>query len=168
MKDHGRALCLAFLTVAIPVTVATAATDTPRDPRAASGPVTASRPATPPMAAPVDPAAQERVLKTFDNWIRAWNAKDVDAYLAHYAKDFQLPSGESRDAWERQRRIRIWNKAYINVQAQVPQVAVKDNRATVKFVQVYLSDRVRDESHKTLVFVKSGARWQIVHESTQR
>src|SRR4051812_13459451 len=102
MKKHGPAWCRALLmAVAIP---AFAADNAPqRDPRSASGAVTAAKAVNPvpqPVQAPVpvavNAAQQEReeVLKAFETWMRAWNAKDVDAYFGMYAKEFVPANGE--------------------------------------------------------------------------
>jgi hypothetical protein len=155
----------------LPAVALPAAAETPsqRDPRSASGPVTAGKTAAPaPTAA--DPATLEReeVRKVFDTWLRAWNAKDMEAYFGVYAKAFRPSDGESRDAWERQRRIRISNKSYINVRAESSELTIKQDTATIRFVQIYLSDRLRDETGKTLLFAKTNGKWQIVQERSQR
>jgi hypothetical protein len=171
MKDHGPALRRLILAVAVPVITLPAAADTAS--RSASGPVTASKPASSaPQSAPapaIDRAGRDReeVLKAFDTWLRAWNARDADAYIAMYAKNFQPANGEARSAWERSRRLRIVNKSYINVRAEAPDVTVTQDRATVRFVQIYLSDRLRDESRKILRFAKTDGKWQIIEERAE-
>jgi hypothetical protein len=173
MKDHGPALCRLILAIAIPVVTLPAGADTAS--RSASGPVTAGKPAPaantaqPAPSPSMDNAAREReeVLKAFDTWLRAWNAKDADAYIAMYAKNFQPANGEARSAWERGRRLRIVNKTYINVRAEAPDVTINQDRATVRFVQIYLSDRLRDESRKILRFAKTAGKWQIIEERAE-
>jgi hypothetical protein len=41
------------------------------------------------------------VLDVVNAWAKAWSAKNVDAYLAFYGKDFKTPGGESRASWEK-------------------------------------------------------------------
>ena len=53
------------------------------------------------------PAANNEVLDTVNAWAKAWSAKNVDAYLAFYARDFKTPGGEARPEWEKARRQRI-------------------------------------------------------------
>ena len=36
------------------------------------------------------------MLKAVNGWAEAWSKKDVDGYLALYAKDFKTPGGEAR------------------------------------------------------------------------
>ena len=56
----------------------------------------------------------------------------MKGYLAHYAPDFELPGGESRAAWEKQREERISRPKSIDVQAKVLSTQVNGSEATVK------------------------------------
>src|SRR5688500_4674380 len=92
--------------------------------------------------AAADPSAE--VLKTVNGWAEAWSKRDVDAYLGYYAKEFQTPAGESRAAWEKQRRERIGAAKTISVGVGAPKVTVNGaNEATVRFRQAYQSDRFK-------------------------
>ncbi|HVL37150.1 MAG TPA: tetratricopeptide repeat protein [Burkholderiales bacterium] len=115
-------------------------------------------------AAPSD--ASGEVLKTVNAWAQAWSNRDVDAYLAHYAKDFKTPGGEPRPAWEKGRRSRIAGAKTISVVVSEPKVILDgDKRATVSFRQAYRSDTFRATGTKTLVLVRSAdGRWQIQEE----
>jgi tetratricopeptide (TPR) repeat protein len=111
-------------------------------------------------------AEDDDVLAAVNNWAKAWSNQDVKAYLGHYGSEFQAPNGQSRKAWEEDRRSRISGKGRINVRVESPQVSVNGNTATVKFRQVYSSDRLSANTRKTLVMVKHGGKWQIKQEST--
>jgi hypothetical protein len=93
----------------------------------------------------------------------------VDAYLGYYAKDFQTPAGESRAAWEKQRRERIGAAKTIKVNVSSPKVTVNGaNQATVRFRQAYQSDTFKSTGNKTLVLVKGAeGRWQIQQEKSR-
>ncbi len=106
------------------------------------------------------------VLKAVNNWAQAWSNKDVRTYLNLYANDFQTPKGESRKIWSDERRARIEGKGRINVKVESPQVRIDGNAATVKFRQIYTSDRLTANSRKTLLLEKQGSQWQIKQEST--
>ena len=41
------------------------------------------------------------LIKAVRGWAQAWSKKDVDAYLAYYARDFKTPNGEPRGEWEK-------------------------------------------------------------------
>jgi ketosteroid isomerase-like protein len=109
---------------------------------------------------------QAAVLAAVSGWAKAWSAKDVNGYLAYYASDFDTPKGVSRKAWSEEREARIVGKGRIDVTVESPQVVVDGNTATVKFRQIYLSDRLTAKGRKTLVLVKQRGKWQIQQERT--
>ncbi len=138
------------------------------EPEAKSPPAVAAAAEKPPApeSAP-KPAADPRseVLAAVDAWASAWSSRDVDAYLAHYAPDFETPRGEPRSAWEKLRRSRIAGPKSIAVEIKSPEVTrVSDTAARVTFHQVYRSDRFSGSSNKTLDMVKIDGRWMIRQE----
>ncbi|MDE2607908.1 MAG: nuclear transport factor 2 family protein, partial [Burkholderiales bacterium] len=99
-------------------------------------------------------------------WASAWAAKDMKAYFAAYAKDFDPPGRQSRAAWEAERRQRILGKSKISVQVSGLQVSVNGDKAVARFHQAYSADALRVSSRKKLELQKRGHRWTIVREST--
>ena len=117
----------------------------------------------PAAAAAGDPSAE--ILKAVNAWAEAWSKKDADAYLAHYAKDFDPPGKQSRADWEKARRSRIEAPKSISVSVASPKVTMQgSDSATVTFRQTYRSDVFKGTSNKTLVLVKADGRWQIREE----
>ncbi len=114
------------------------------------------------------PDATAEILKTVNGWAQAWSKKDVNAYLAYYAKDFKTPGGEPRAAWEKTRRARIEGAKSISVSVSSAKVTMNGtHQATVSFRQAYRSDRLKANSSKTLVLEKSpDGRWQIQQEKS--
>ncbi len=108
----------------------------------------------------------DEVLKAVEVWAKAWSNKDVKTYLSMYGSNFQPPKGESLRSWSEERRTRIEGKGRINVKVEAPQVTMDGNAATVKFRQIYVSDRLSSNSRKTLVMEKQGSKWQIKQEHT--
>jgi ketosteroid isomerase-like protein len=126
-------------------------------------------PAAKAAAAPAEAASKggsDEVLKTVRAWAIAWSQKDADAYLAHYAKDFRTPGGESLADWAKGRRQRISAPKKIEVGVESPKVAVAGDTATVTFRQHYRSDSLKVSSVKTLVLAQSGGKWLIRQERT--
>lgn len=121
-----------------------------------------SKPA--PAPAAKDDADSAAVLNVVHDWAKAWSSKDVKGYLNSYAADFQTPKGESRKAWADERQARIVGKGRISVKIESPHVIINGNTATVKYRQIYESDRLSANSHKTLVLTKQAGRWQIKQE----
>ena len=138
--------------------------------------VPAKEPARPPVAvaavepkpAPEKPAAASgnaEILETVNGWAKAWSAKNVDAYLAFYGKDFKTPGGEARADWEKTRRQRISAPKSIAVTVESPKVSMADGKASVTFRQGYRSDVLKATSTtKTLVLAKADGKWLIQQE----
>jgi tetratricopeptide (TPR) repeat protein len=123
------------------------------DPKSAARPVASS-------------AENEEVSTVVQDWAQAWSAQDVKRYLNHYGPDFETGKGESRKAWADERTARIVGKSRITVTVESPQITVNGNTATVKFRQLYVSDRLKADSRKTLVLSKQSGKWQIKQERT--
>jgi tetratricopeptide (TPR) repeat protein len=119
---------------------------------------------TKPAAKPDSTADRDAVMATVNGWANAWSAKDVKGYLAFYSSKFDTPNGMTRKAWAEERQARISGKGRINVKVESPQVSIEGNTATVKFRQIYTSDRLTANSRKTLVFARNGNKWQIQQE----
>jgi tetratricopeptide (TPR) repeat protein len=133
------------------------------EPKAEPAKAVAAPAAAKPAAAGGDEAA---ITAAIESWARAWSAKDVKGYLAAYSPDFEVPGGEKRAAWEKQRAERIERPKSIEVGIKVNSVKVQGNEATVGLRQSYKSDTLKTNSTKTLRMVKSGDRWLIKQERT--
>ncbi len=138
---------------------------------AASAPVLAAvEPPKPVVTKPVvastsgaDPAAE--ILKSTKEWAAAWAAKNSKKYLAFYAKEFKVPGGESRSAWEAQRKERIAAPKSIHVEVRDAKVKLADeNHASVSFKQTYRAPHLNVMSSKTLNWVKADGQWLIAEE----
>jgi tetratricopeptide (TPR) repeat protein len=124
-------------------------------------------PATSPAPAPSSPAGdaeKARVTAAIETWARAWSAKDTKGYFAAYAPEFEVPGGESRAAWEKQRTERIERPKSIEVGVKVLSMEIKGNQAKATLRQSYKSDTLRNTTTKTLSLVRSGDRWLITQE----
>ncbi|HXZ47438.1 MAG TPA: tetratricopeptide repeat protein [Usitatibacter sp.] len=108
--------------------------------------------------------AKAQVEAAVQGWARAWSAKDVKGYLAYYASDFEVPGGQSREAWEKLRAERIEHPKSIEVEAKVLAVQVSGDQATVKIHQTYRSDALKSTNTKTLRLERSGDHWLIKQE----
>lgn len=154
---------------AVPTPPAPVAKPAPTPTPAVAPPQVAKQePAKPEPKPPVQNGNGERddVLRAVNGWAKAWSSQDVKSYLAYYGGEFQTPNGQPRKAWEDDRRARIVGKGSISVKVDAPQVTVNGNTATVKFRQVYVSDRLTANTRKTLTMTKQGGKWQIKQENT--
>jgi tetratricopeptide (TPR) repeat protein len=109
------------------------------------------------------------IIKTVNAWAKAWSDKNVTAYFAFYASDFQTPRGAKRTTWERTRRDRIIKPKSIKVEISHPKVTlINPARARVSFRQLYHSDAFKHDSSKTLEMAKIDGKWQIRQERSGR
>ena len=97
-------------------------------------------------------------------WAKAWSAKDVKAYLAAYAPDFETPGAQPRAAWEKQRTERIEHPKSIEVSVKIQSIKVDGDAATAVFRQAYRSDTFKTSSMKTLRLERHGDKWLIKQE----
>ena len=105
------------------------------------------------------------VAAAVDSWLAAWSKKDVKAYLAHYARDFDPPGKQSRKDWEAERAQRVAKPGKIEVSRD--RLSVKADgadKATVRFRQNYKSSGFSASSGKTLVMIKHEGKWLILQE----
>jgi len=109
-------------------------------------------------------ALESDITKLVQGWANAWSRKDVKAYLAFYAPNFQTPNGMARKDWETERKQRIDKPGKLQVAADDIKVSISGDTATVRFRQQYTSATLKSAANKTLVFVKSGNRWLIQQE----
>ncbi len=109
---------------------------------------------------------RDDALNAVRSWAKAWSDQDVKGYLAFYGNEFKAPNGATRSAWAEERRARIEGKNKISVKIEAPQVTIKGNTATVKFRQLYVSDRLSANSRKILVLTKQGGAWRIQQEQS--
>lgn len=157
-----------------------AATPAPR----AAAPAASTPPATAPSAAPSNakavaaapapspvaaaaPAsgARAEVEAAVLAWAAAWTAQDMERYLAAYGPDFAPAGGQSRKAWEEERRARIVGKSSISVGIDQLAISVDGNTAAARFRQSYRADHLNVNSRKTLELVRSNGQWQIRKET---
>jgi len=117
-----------------------------------------------PAAKPAQDTETEDILNVVHGWAKAWSDQDVKTYLNYYGGEFETPKGESHKDWADERRQRIEGKNRIQVKVESPQVTINGNTATVKFRQIYTSDRLKADSRKTLVLSRQNGKWQIKQE----
>lgn len=130
------------------------------EPAKVEAPKTETKPETKPDTKP-----DAEVARAVEAWAAAWSKKDVKAYLARYAKDFKVPGGGSRAAWETERAQRVGKPGKIAVSVDNIKVSADSaDQVTVKFRQNYKSATLNSSATKTLVLVKRDGKWLIQQE----
>ena len=123
-------------------------------------------PAPPVVAKPAVASDEELIQKALKDWLAAWSAKSVEAYLASYAPGFEPGGKQSRAEWAAQRRQRLSKTGPIEVQAE--DIVVKltgSDEAVSQFRQTYRAADYNDVVGKTLHWHREGGRWMIVRET---
>ena len=119
---------------------------------------------------PFNEEIKRQVFDALNVWINAWAKQDVDKYLAMYSPDFEPTNRKSRVEWEKQRRVRIMNRAQIRIDAVDVVLEVGSSTAVVAtFQQHYRADVLNEISNKMLVFIRDSEKseqWRIVDERT--
>jgi ketosteroid isomerase-like protein len=147
-----------------PVAVAPA----PAKPAVPEAKLAEPKPAPAPTSAPAKAGNPEgEITAVVDTWLAAWSKKDVKAYLAHYAQDFETPRGLSRKDWETERAQRVGKPGQIEVGRDKLTIKAEGaDKATVRFRQNYHSASFKSSSGKTLVLVRRDGKWLILKEQT--
>lgn len=131
-------------------------------------------PARHPLTSPLDatapanlaPTARAQLLWTIEQWAEAWRKRDLPAYLAHYGPGFETPAGMNRQTWNEGRIARISSKEQIELSIRNLSVQIRDDRAIVRFRQLYADEQLRMTDQKTMVWVRQDGRWMIQKERT--
>jgi murein L,D-transpeptidase YafK len=99
-----------------------------------------------------------------DSWKKAWERKNLPAYMAFYDRDFQS-RGMDFKAWKKHREK--LNQKYRSITVSISDLKIKRTSpvmATVDFTQKYEADDYKDKGLKSLLLVKKGKDWKIREE----
>jgi tetratricopeptide (TPR) repeat protein len=113
-------------------------------------------------SAPAD--ANGAITAAVNKWAQAWASKNLDQYFASYGASFRPAKGQSRQAWEQQRRERISKPSKISVELANIKIESDDSTAKVKFKQSYRADGKPIRTNKTLLMKRDGDNWYIQEE----
>lgn len=135
---------------------------------ALTAPTEASAPATAPtVPEPVTVTAVEQQLRErVESWRKAWAARDIEAYLAHYSASFEAANGLSRLDWETNRRRILARPATIVLNIHSLELRpMSADRWAVRFRQDYAAGSfVEKNLDKSLELQREGDQWLIVSE----
>lgn len=163
---NRRAASLTTGTVQPSTTVGSVATPSVRTESAAPPKASANTLPSEPTAASVNgPTALS--VRRLNEWAAAWEAKDVDRYLAFYAPDFRSELGDA-ESWKNQRRRLVTRKGEINIKLEeVLARELAPDRVETQFKQSYRSEGFKDVMQKSLIWQQIGGQWLIVKESNR-
>jgi murein L,D-transpeptidase YafK len=111
-------------------------------------------------------ADRQGLLKAIDQWRRDWESRDTEAYLSHYARDFE-GDGMSLKEWSTRKRQVNGAKTWIKVELgnmDVFRYPGREEMVVVTFQQDYSSSNLSNSMKKRLYWIKEGGKWKIVDE----
>ncbi len=110
-------------------------------------------------------ASQAALVTMLTGWSEAWSRQRADDYLRYYSTRF-VPSGQlDLVAWQRQRRQRLRRPQSVEVAVAILDAElISEDRASLRFLQRYRSDRYRDVVTKRFELVREGEDWKILRE----
>ena len=106
----------------------------------------------------------ERIKAKLTNWRKAWEDKDINAYLSFYSDKFKTQNG-SHAKWRNTRHRAL--KANKNLSIQVSNIQTSQNKNIIElnFIQRFNSKKYSDVGIKELVWIKNGGDWKILKET---
>jgi len=108
----------------------------------------------------------DQALAVIEAWRIAWSSRDLDAYFAAYAADFDPGSNfDSVAEWKAYKQAVISKRSFINVTINnivVSEVAAGEIKAV--FLQNFIADSFQSNNQKELLLKKVGESWKITHE----
>jgi len=108
--------------------------------------------------------AGEELKRVVEAWKKAWEQKDLGAYMSFYDSGFQS-RGMDFKAWKKHREK--LNQKYRSIAVGISDLKIEQASAamaTVRFTQKYEADDYEDEGLKNLLLVKRGKDWKIKEE----
>ena len=108
--------------------------------------------------------SKDLVSNHLDKWVRAWETKDIELYLAFYSKEFK-GSKEKHADWRISRQAALKRHTNISVQLQNIQISQGKDTVDINFTQTFKSDGFSDIGVKELVWAKKGSDWKIIKET---
>lgn len=110
---------------------------------------------------------EEEFKALLGNWKNAWESMDINRYKEFYDTSGFNSQGVRWRSWA-ERKIRTF-EIYSSIDVTVDKILVMDvseNSATVKFLQIYKSDKSSQENAKQMVLEKTNGSWKITREVT--
>jgi len=110
-------------------------------------------------------ADRKSLADTFEAWRAAWEKRDTERYLSHYAARFNS-EGQNLAAWSAHKRKVNAAKSWIKV--SMSKVAMlqdpREHFVVVSFQQDYRSNNLSNVMRKRQYWIKNDGRWRILYE----
>jgi murein L,D-transpeptidase YafK len=111
--------------------------------------------------------ARKQLSLRMQEWIKAWESRDPDAYLAFYSKDFS-DTEKDYQQWASYKRRVNGNKRFIDVSMSDLGIYAYPGQANVamaEFYQDYSSNRFKSKGWKRQLWrQEADGKWRIIYE----
>jgi len=117
------------------------------------------------VAKKLSPTTKTIPTSFIQNWARAWEKKNISAYISFYSKEYKGTQNH-RGAWEASRQRALKKNKNISIKLRNIQIYERGKkRVEANFTQEYKSDGYTDTGIKELLLEKKGADWRIIKET---
>lgn len=117
-----------------------------------------------PVTAPDSAVAEVQIEQFIERWRSAWEARDADLYLAHYAPSY-AGKAATPAAWQASRRQTLRAASDLEIRLEPPEIYFSSPvHVEVHFRQHYRSAGHADIGGKVLTLVRWDGRWLITAE----
>lgn len=125
--------------------------------------------AQPSVPAPVQATSSEPLQsspeQTLQDWITAWQARDLDAYFSFYHAEFFPRGFDSVSAWRENRRRNIGNREWIEMQVSELSInSIAERTTELQFWLAYQSPGYSDRTLKQVLMRLTDQGWLITQE----
>lgn len=111
--------------------------------------------------------SQLEAFYALESWKNAWQAADVDSYLAAYSSNFIPANSQSLAAWKAHRTTSLTKHKFIDLKINGPVIErLHDGRLQITFIQHFVSNIYKDTVRKALILERENGRWKIREERT--
>lgn len=112
---------------------------------------------------------EQAAIKLVQAWASSWSSQDVTRYISFYADNYSSSPNQTHQAWIDQRRVRLTNKKFIQVNVSNFKVSKVNNGFAVTFTQNYRSNTLDDTIVKKIQFaLPSDDDWQSAKIVSER
>ncbi|MDP7111229.1 MAG: nuclear transport factor 2 family protein, partial [Myxococcota bacterium] len=130
--------------------------------------------------APAEPAAEPgedatvhaEVGARYDDWVRAWESRDLDRYMAFYSTEVEIKRANKPSHGYNALRSRMSKnfdkQGYISIDDGEPRMTRSGDQVFVEVWHEYDSSTWWDNGTKRMTWQLSGADWEIVEESFEQ
>lgn len=107
---------------------------------------------------------QTLLIEQVASWAKAWEEKNIAAYISFYSSDHR-PGFKNHKDWVEHRRRRIMRPGDIEVTVGDIEIRAQgENRVIIDFEQTFDSPNYSDKVLKRLSFRRIGSKWKITDE----